>query len=100
MALTPILARLRRQAGSVYTGVMISHLSYSSVTTWERCPKQYQLSRIIKAQGHPAWYFIGGTAVHNAADDIDRGRTPKEWKDYFYPEVQKALTREPDHRSW
>lgn len=79
---------------------MISHLSYSSVTTWDRCPKQYQLSRVIKAQAQPAWYFLGGTAVHTAADDIDRGKPQLEWKDYFYPEFRKALALEPDHKSW
>lgn len=84
----------------MYNGCMISHLSYSSLTTWDRCPKQFQLSRLIKAQGQPAWYFVGGTAVHEAAEDIDRGKPQKAWKDYFFPQVRKSLAREPDHRSW
>lgn len=79
---------------------MIDHLSYSSLTTWERCPKSYQLSRILHAQAQPAWYFVGGTAVHSALEDYDLGRPMKEWKDYFFPEVEKALAREPDHKSW
>lgn len=78
----------------------IEHLSYSSLNTWERCPKSFHLSRIIRAQGQPAWYFLGGTAVHLALEDLDRGKTVKEWKDYFYPEVEKALRLEPDHKSW
>lgn len=84
----------------MYDGGMLTHLSYSSMNAWQRCPKQYQLSRIIKAQGQPAWYFLGGTAVHQATEDHDSGRGTKEWSEYFYPEVEKALTREPDHKSW
>lgn len=84
----------------MYTGEMIDHLSYSSLTTWERCHKSYQLSRILHAQAQPAWYFVGGTAVHSALEDHDNGKPVKEWKDYFYPEVRKALAREPDHKSW
>lgn len=70
------------------------------MNAWDRCPKSYQLSRIIKAQQQPAWYFLGGTAVHLAADDLDRGLPLKAWKDYFYPEVKKALALEPNHKGW
>ncbi len=83
-----------------YNGWMLTHLSYSSMNTWERCPKQYQLSRLVKAQAQPAWYFLGGTAVHSALEDHDRGLTVLDWKDYFYPEVRKALAREPNHQGW
>ena len=77
-----------------------THLSYSSLTTWDRCPKSYELSRVVKAQARPAWYFVAGTAVHNAADDIDNGRPVKQWSEYFYPEVSKAMALDPDHTSW
>lgn len=96
-----LAGRRRRSPTYVYNGQMNpTHLSYSSLTTWERCPKQYQLGRIVKAQAQPAWYFVGGTASHMAMEDIDRGRPPLPWTAYFYPEVEKALAREPDHKSW
>lgn len=76
------------------------HLSYSSLTTWSRCPKSYELSRIVKAQARPAWYFLGGTAVHRALEDHDSGLQLKPWHEYFYPEVSKAMAVDPDHKKW
>lgn len=77
-----------------------THLSYSSLTTWDRCPKSYELSRIVKAQSRPAWYFVGGTAVHKALEDHDNGLPIRPWHEYFYPEVSKAMAIDPDHTSW
>lgn len=70
------------------------------MTSWDRCPKAYQLSRIIKARATPAWYFAGGTAVHQALEDLDRGLPEKGWTEYFYPEVRRLLARDQDHKSW
>lgn len=79
---------------------MTGHLSYSSLTTWQRCPKQYELSRIRKAEAVPAWYFAGGSAVHEATEDYDRGEPVGSWESYFYPWAEEALKREPNVREW
>ncbi len=48
------------------------YLSYSQFTTWLACGEQYRLTRMLQAEEQPAWYFAGGTAIHSAADAIDR----------------------------
>lgn len=78
-----------------------SHLSYSSLTTWDRCPKSYELSRIRNAQAVPAWYFLGGTAVHKALDDYDTtGKADDNFLVYLNPEVRKAQAIDVDHKKW
>lgn len=47
------------------------YLSYSQFTTWLACGEQYRLTRILKVDENPAWFFAGGTAIHTAADAID-----------------------------
>lgn len=79
---------------------MLEHLSYSSLTTWSRCPKSFELSRIVKAEPIPAFYFAGGTAVHNATQDYDEGKTVRPWEEYFYPEVVEGSAREPNFSEW
>lgn len=85
-----------------YNPIMIpDHLSYSALKTWERCPKQFQLGRIVKAQSLPAWYFAAGTAVHLAFDDYDATQGEmQDWKSYFYPLVSDAMKIEPDTSKW
>lgn len=46
--------------------------SFSALTSWLRCGKAYQLSRIQKVPRAPAWWFIGGNAVHRATERYDR----------------------------
>jgi hypothetical protein len=46
----------------------IGHRSFSSFTGWVRCGKAWQLEREIKAPQSPAWYFIGGSAFHEAVE--------------------------------
>ena len=47
----------------------VSHRSYSSFTSWVKCGKAWQLERELKAPTQPAWYFVGGTAFHEAAEN-------------------------------
>lgn len=88
----------------------IPHLSYSSVNAFDRCPKSFQLSRIINAQALPAVYFALGSAVHSITESIDleeqsaqsltRGYTGDDFKEVFYSEIEKGLEREPDFSKW
>lgn len=48
------------------------YVSYSSFTSWLSCAKQYQLERILGVTAQPAWYFVGGSAVHAATEHYDR----------------------------
>lgn len=48
-----------------------SYLSYSQFTTYQSCPWSYYLTRIERVDEDPAWWFLGGTSVHAAADAID-----------------------------
>jgi putative RecB family exonuclease len=69
-----------------------THLSYSTYNTWTRCPKSFQLGKIVEAPAKPAVYFAGGSAVHSATEDHDReDRVMKPWEQYFYPEVSAGM---------
>lgn len=92
----------------------IPHLSYSSVNSFDRCPKSYQLSRIIGAQPLPAVYFALGTAVHEITEDMDRSEKSKlnqsdekvcrytvdDFRDVYLGEIRKGLVKEPDMGKW
>ena len=48
------------------------HVSYSAYKDWLACGKAYQLKRILGLPEKPAWWNIGGHAVHAATEDYDR----------------------------
>lgn len=54
------------------TTLLPAHLSYSALTDYLKCGKQYQLSRILGLPERPAWWNIGGHAVHAATEAWDR----------------------------
>jgi len=47
---------------------LIGHRSFSSFTSWLRCGKAWQLERGQAIQGDPAWWFVGGSAFHEAVE--------------------------------
>ena len=51
------------------------HASYSQVSSYLTCGKQFQLERVVGVKGKPALYFAGGTTFHLLAEQYDRG----EW---------------------
>jgi hypothetical protein len=51
-----------------------AHVSYSSFTEWLGCGKRYQLKRILGLSEKPAWWNIGGHAVHAATEASDRAQ--------------------------
>ena len=51
-----------------------AHVSYSSFTQWLKCGKSYELSRLFGVKGQPAWYSVGGSAVHSSTETYDRAR--------------------------
>jgi hypothetical protein len=56
------------------------HVSYSSLTTYLDCGWKYYLTRVEKVSEIPAWYLVGGSAVHVATELYDRDLYYKEGK--------------------
>lgn len=48
------------------------HLSYSALADYLKCSKLYQLSRVLQMPERPAWWNVGGHAVHSATEAYDR----------------------------
>lgn len=71
----------------------MSHRSYSQVSSYLRCPKAFELSRVIRVPETPAWYLASGSAVHScleaiAKDPAVRGEAlPSLWTDNFFEEI-------------
>lgn len=51
---------------------MPEHFSHSQITSWLRCGKSYQLSRLIGAPEKPAVYLVTGNAMHTVIENINR----------------------------
>lgn len=49
-----------------------AHVSYSALNDWQSCGKYYQLKRLIGLPDRPAWWNVGGHAVHSATEAYDR----------------------------
>jgi hypothetical protein len=77
----------------------VEHTSYSSLSTSLECPKKYQLTRIQKAPQTPAWWFLGGSAVHRATELWDLGEF-HSFAELLEEERAKALAVEPDESKW
>lgn len=78
----------------------MDHLSYSSYSSYEACPRSFYLSRVKGAEPLPAWYFATGTAVHKGIDHFLRTGDKLSAEEAFYPEVEKLLLTEPDTTKW
>lgn len=50
---------------------MTDHASYSQLTAYARCGKQYQLQRIQNAPEQPSVWLPAGKAVHAAIEAIN-----------------------------
>ncbi len=103
----------RSSAGTTGSGRLgeIKHLSYSTLTNWFDCPKKVELAKIRKAPARPAWWFAGGTAVHQATEDYDRWTLldpttrPKfsiteSFMASFESEYQDMKSRWPEEDQW
>lgn len=51
----------------------VAHRSFSQFTSWLKCGKAYQLERVLEAPTMPAWYLVGGSAVHSAIETYLNG---------------------------
>ena len=49
------------------------HVSHSQLNSWaSRCQKEWFLERIADAPRTPAWWLVGGSAVHEVTEELDR----------------------------
>jgi putative RecB family exonuclease len=76
----------------------MSHRSYSQVSTYLNCPKQYELGRVLKLTEPPAWYLIAGSAIHSVMEQIGKQEIepvdyPDQWRTAFQQEIDKADER-------
>lgn len=79
----------------------IEHFSYSSKNTYDACPRSYYLSRVVKAEGIPAWYFAIGTAVHQWIEGhLTEPDLVASVEELFYREVIRLRQIEPDTTKW
>lgn len=51
-----------------------AYVSFSSLTSWMKCGKQYELRKIAGVEEQPSWALVGGSAVHAATEELDRDR--------------------------
>lgn len=47
-------------------------MSHSAALSYLECPKSYELERLSGMQAMPAWWFIGGSTVHDTTEMFDR----------------------------
>ena len=59
---------------SVKIGEGPAYVSFSAFTSWLRCGKAYQLGRLLDVNEQPAYYFVGGSAVHSVTEQYDLDR--------------------------
>ena len=82
---------------------MPQHVSHSAINSFIRCGKAYELGK-LGVKESPAWWLLGGSAIHTATEWLDKC----EWDDSpemaFYTafniEIQEADDIEPDRDKW
>lgn len=50
------------------TEPVVAHRSFSQFTSFVRCGKAYELERVVQVPQSPAWWFVGGSAFHEAVE--------------------------------
>lgn len=48
------------------------YVSHSQLTTWLSCGWQYYLTKVNNVDEEPAWWFVGGSALHEATELYDK----------------------------
>jgi hypothetical protein len=70
------------------------HTSHSSINSYLYCGKAFELEKIKKYESPPAWWLLGGSAVHTATEWLDTDGwdgSPEEAFHYaFHLECQEA----------
>lgn len=73
------------------------------MSNYIRCGKAYELGK-LGVQEAPAWWLLGGSAVHKATEWLDKGEWDEAPEMAFYQaftnEIEQALEEWPDQGSW
>lgn len=73
--------------------IVPEHTSHSAINSYIRCGKAYELGK-LGVKEPPAWWLLGGSAVHTATEWLDKDEwdgSPEEAFSYaFYLECQDA----------
>lgn len=48
-----------------------AHRSFSQLTTYQRCPLQYYLTKVAQVPEKPAVYLVAGSAVHSMIEALN-----------------------------
>lgn len=79
------------------------HTSHSALNNYIRCGKAYELGK-LGVKESPAWWLLGGSAVHKATEWIDKGEydgAPEEaFYEAFFNEIYSMQDIEPDQDKW
>lgn len=78
-------------------------VSHSALNSYLRCGKAYELGKLGVPEA-PAWWLIGGSAVHKATEWLDKGEWDLGPETAFYTafnnEIFDAVDIEPDQDKW
>lgn len=79
------------------------HVSHSAINNYLRCGKAYELGK-LGVKESPAWWLLGGSAVHTATEWIDKGEWDEAPEYAFYlafqQEIDRTLEVYPDQGMW
>ncbi len=92
-------------------GELSPWLSHSQVETLLDCGEKFRLQKVLQAPRVPAFWFIGGSAIHQVTEHMDKEvlQHGELWSDdYVYEQVRQTidglmnieLLKEPDMTKW
>lgn len=77
----------------------MDRLSHSQLNGWANCSEQYRLERIVRVPQIPAWYLIGGNAVHEATEHHDLREHGVAVPHQSFEEIFERLTSEKEEET-
>ena len=67
---------------------MVAHVSFSQLSTYKYCGKQFYLERIAKVPDQvPGWFTVAGSAFHELTAVFDRGGNVT-WANFFNNQIE------------
>lgn len=79
------------------------HASHSAINNYLRCGKAYELGKLGVKEA-PAWWLLGGSAVHKATEWLDKGEWDEAPEYAFYLAFQQEIDRTqevyPNQGAW
>lgn len=96
-----------------YVDLLPGHVSFSQLGTWNECQQKYVIQRAYHPPEVPAWWFIAGTAYHEATEMYDRmrydsdhndGVSASDLTDYYLTLIDEGIAKadkvNPDRTAW